>query len=180
MPLAQVWRSYWRYMVVGLVLAATAWAVSPSLFLWMTPVLLGLTLAVPLAALTADRAPGRFLARLGLLRIPEEAAPPAILLRAASIIRELEQQAPQDPWRLLMGEPALLAAHRAMLPPARRPGDGPIDADLVLGLARLAEATDLTSGIAALSSRERAAVLASANGLDRLNALYSNALYRQV
>jgi membrane glycosyltransferase len=170
-PLRQVWSSYWRYMAFGLVLAGIAWAVSPSLFLWMTPVLLGLTLAVPLAAFTADRAPGRLLGRLGLLRIPEEVAPPAILSRAAAIIGELEGQAPADPWRLLLTDPVLLAAHRAMLPPARIAGHGPLDADLVLGLARLAEASDLKGALEALSTRERAAVLANADGVDRLAAI---------
>ena len=167
-PLRQVWSSYWRIMAFGLVLAAIAWAVSPSLFLWMTPVLLGLTLAVPLAALTAEAAPGLLLARLGLLRIAEEVAPPAILQRAAALIAEAERRAPADPWRMLLGDPVLLGAHRAMLPPARIPGHGPIDADLVLGLARLAEAPDLDAALDALSARERAAVLGNHEGLDRL------------
>jgi membrane glycosyltransferase len=171
-PLAEVWASYWRYMVFGLILAAAAWAVSPSLFLWMTPVLLGLTLAVPLAGLTANRGPGQFLGRLGLLRIPEERTPPAILSRAATLVRELEAHKPADPWKMLLSDPALLNAHRAMLPAPRRPGQGPLDDDLVLGMARLSEAPDLPGGLAALSVRERAAVLASADGLDRLEALY--------
>ncbi len=170
-PLREVWRAYWLYALFGLVLAGIAWAVSPSLFLWMTPVLLGLTLAVPLAAVTAHRVPGQALRRMGLLRIPEEAAPPVILSRAQDLARALQAEAPVDPWRLLLGDAALLAAHRAMLPPPRARGEGAIDADLVLGLARLDEASDLTAGLASLSTRERAAVLADARGVDRLSAL---------
>ena len=170
-PLREVWRAYWFYTLFGLILAGTAWAVSPSLFLWMTPVLLGLTLAVPLAGLTADRAPGRLLWQLGLLRIPEEATPPDILTRAARLTDQLQAEAPADPWRLLLGDAALLAAHRTMLPPPRARGEGVIDPDLVLGLARLDEAGDLAGGLASLSSRERTAVLADARGVDRLRDL---------
>src|SRR4029077_17797522 len=65
-------RSYAGHTVFGLVFAAAAYVVSPSLLLWMQPVVLGLTLAIPLAALTAHRGPGRVLRNLGLLRTPEE------------------------------------------------------------------------------------------------------------
>ncbi len=174
-PLREVWRAYWLYTLFGLILAGIAWAVSPALFLWMTPVLLGLTLAVPLAALTADRVAGRLLGRLGLLRIPEEAAPPPILMRAALLIAQLQAEVPADPWRLLLGDAALLAAHRAMLPPPRGRGEGAIDPDLVLGLARLDEAGDLADALASLSGRERTAVLADAGGVDRLRGLLQRA-----
>ncbi|TLU72340.1 glucans biosynthesis glucosyltransferase MdoH [Lichenicoccus roseus] len=171
-PWREVWRGYWRHMLFGLVLTAIAWTVSPALFLWMTPVLLGLVLAVPLAAITADRAPGLGLARLGLLRIPEEVATPPILARANALARELEATIPADPLEALLRDPALLAAHRAMLPPPRRRGEGAPEADLLVGLAKLSDADTLPAALAGLSARERAAVLGDAGGLDRLLALH--------
>ena len=54
----------------------------------MLPVVLGLALAIPLAALTAKRGDGLALRRLGLLRIPEERLPPAVLARAAVLQHE--------------------------------------------------------------------------------------------
>ena len=61
----------------GLRSACVAWAVSLSLALWMLPVVLGLALAIPLALLTGRRWAG------GLLRTPEDVAPPPVVARAA-------------------------------------------------------------------------------------------------
>ena len=78
-PLGQVVR---RHTLLGLLLGGTAWLVSPYLALWMLPVVLGLALAIPLAAFSAATGPGEAFRRLGLLRIPEEVRPPATLAKA--------------------------------------------------------------------------------------------------
>lgn len=52
--------------------AALAWTTSPTLFWWLSPVLLGLIVAVPLSVATSRPTPGAWLRRLGLLLTPEE------------------------------------------------------------------------------------------------------------
>ncbi|HEX3984490.1 MAG TPA: glucan biosynthesis glucosyltransferase H, partial [Acidisoma sp.] len=169
-PLRLIWRQYWRFMVFGLVLAGIAYAVSPALFLWMTPVLVGLVLAVPLVLLTGSSRIGLALQRMGLLRIVEEARPSPVMSRAEALRAARVPEAP-DAIHHLLSDPALLAAHRAMLPPPRRPGRDPIEVPLLVGLTKLAEAETLQKAIDQLSRQETAAVLASAEGLDRLEAL---------
>ena len=71
----------------------------------------------------------------------------------------------------LLADPALLAAHRAMLPPPRRPRVDPIEVTPLLARAKLAEAETLADGWAALTPAERAAALADAEALDRMVAL---------
>ncbi|MCB8881001.1 glucans biosynthesis glucosyltransferase MdoH [Acidisoma cellulosilytica] len=174
-PLRLVWRQYWRFMAFGIGLAVIAYAVSPALFLWMTPVLVGLVLAVPLVMLTASSGVGLALQRMGLLSIPEERQPNAILRSAAGLRAAEAPSVPgasmQGAIRHLLGDAALLAAHRAMLPPARRPGQDPIDVPLLVGLTKIAEADTLQKAIDQLSKQETAAVLGSADGLDRLQEL---------
>ncbi len=167
-PLSVVWSGYWRYMVFGIVLAIIAWLVSPALFLWMSPVLIGLALAVPLVSLTAGRDLGLAFGRAGLLRIPEETAPPAVLSRAVALQRAGSDLEPGESLRRLLRDPVLLDAHRAMLPPERRRGVDPFEPVLALGLAKLDEADDLPGALRLLSSAERAAVLGNRQGLDRL------------
>ena len=169
-PLRVVWRQYWRFMVFGLVLAVAAYAVSPALFLWMTPVLAGLVLAVPLVVMTGSQGLGAGLRRLGLLRITEERTPSGVMVRAEAC--QAAFAAPSDgAVSQLLRDPLLLRAHEAMLPPARRPGHDPIDVPLLVGLTKLAEAVTLEGAIAALTRQETAAVLGSAEGLSRLMAL---------
>jgi membrane glycosyltransferase len=169
-PFRDMMRGYARHTGFGLAFATAAYLVSPFLFLWMLPVVLGLALAIPLAALTARQGPGVALGRLGLLRIPEEHSPPAVLSRAAELYQSLRGIEAEEAVTRLLRDRRLLEAHRAMLPPPRRRKDQ-LDPDLVMGLARLAEAENLAEAIASLSPREKAAVLGDERGLERLIAL---------
>jgi membrane glycosyltransferase len=181
-PLRDVIRLYRRHTILGVLLGIGAWAVSPYLALWMLPVVLGLALAVPLAALTGRRSLGIGLRRIGLLRIPEEDPTPAVLRRTATLYREMvDRQAVDQPSArrpvlgdvaTLLGDPALLAAHRQMLPPGRRPGIDPLNVALLTGAAKLAEADGLDSVWPKLDAAEKAAVLSDGPALDRLVALH--------
>jgi membrane glycosyltransferase len=169
-PLRQIIGRYWRYTAFGLALGVAAWLVSTPLVLWMSPVVLGMVLAVPLAAITGTRWPGLALQRIGLLLIPEERRPPTELARANALFRLLGAQA-QPGVADMLADPRLRAAHVAMLPPQRRPGIDPIDPTLAVGLARVEEAPTLAAALEQLSRAEKAAVLGDARGVARLVAL---------
>jgi membrane glycosyltransferase len=175
MPVAQVVRLYWRHTGLGLLFGGLAWLVSPFLALWMSPVVLGLALAIPLAALTAAAAPGRALRRVGLLRTPEELHPPAALAQAGSFYRALKdaEGSEENALTRLYRDPVLAAEHRRMLPPTRRRGQDPIDVPLLIALARIEEADTATDAWNAMNREERAAALSNAQALDRLLALAS-------
>lgn len=78
-PLGDAVRQFGGATLTGLAatVAAATWV--PGLLPWLSPVLTGLVLAIPLAMLTSSSAAGRSLEKLGLLLIPEETAPPPIL-----------------------------------------------------------------------------------------------------
>jgi membrane glycosyltransferase len=170
-PLRAFIHQYRRHTLLGLVVGGVAWAVSPYLALWMLPVVLGLALAVPLATWTARRSAGQALRRIGLLRIPEESQPPAVLQRAAEVSRTLAAQSPGSSILALLRDPDLLAEHRAMLPPARRSGIDPLNVPLLTGRAKLDEAASLEPVWVTLSGLEKAAVLSDETALRRLRAL---------
>jgi membrane glycosyltransferase len=168
-PFVQTARQYRAHTAVGLALGLASYLVSPSLLLWMSPVVLGLALAIPMAAWTAGRGPGQALRRLGLLRIPEEQTPPAVLAEAERLQAELETAAPSA-FRHLVSDTRLMLAHAAMLPPPRARGT-PFNPALLMGLAKLEEATTLDDAAAVLTRQETAAVLAEPRGLALLRTL---------
>lgn len=170
MAFGQFARLYGRHTCLGFLLGGMAWLVSPYLALWMLPVVLGMTLAIPLAAFTAATAPSRTLGRLGLLRIPEEVRPPAALARAIELYRQLKKPEGTGESALarLIGDPALAEAHLRMLPPPQRKGTKPIDVPLLVALARIDEADTATAAWNAMSREERLAALSSAKAYDQL------------
>ena len=166
-----VWAGYWRHTTFGAVLAVCAYLISPALFAWMLPVLAGLGLAIPLVALTASRTCGRALRRVGLLQISEERSPPPLLVHAAALRATLDPKAPEDAIQRLMRDPALLQKHRAMLPPPRVRGHGPLNPALVLGLAKLEDVDSIDAVSAMLTQAEIVAILGANQALDRLEQL---------
>jgi membrane glycosyltransferase len=163
-PASETRRLYRRHTVLGLALGVVAWLVSLSLALWMLPVVLGLALAIPLALVTGRRWGG------GILATPEDVAPPWVVARAAALQHGWKTTVTPGVARLF-GDRVLLAAHKAMLPPPRRPRLDPIDATLLQARARLDESETLEDALATLSASELAAVLGDASAIEHLSAL---------
>jgi membrane glycosyltransferase len=163
---------YRWHTVLGLMLGGIAWAVSSSLALWMAPVVLGLALAIPLAALTARRGTGLALRRLGLLRVPEEMHPPDVLACANRLTRDIstEHDTVRGMLRLLK-DPVLYAAHRRMLPVAPPTHPDAIDVALAVARARLDLAQSPAEAFAAMTPAEQLACLADPVSLDKLTTL---------
>lgn len=151
-----------RLTLIGILMGAAAYAVSWSLFLWMSPVTIGLLLAMPLAALTARSRAGIRLRKLHLLLIPEERQPPGILVRA----NELAVTHPDESAHIgtLLRNDHLRQAHADMLtplPPHRR---GKVDHDLVLAKAKLDEADTVDEAMGFLATNELRALLTDPDG----------------
>jgi membrane glycosyltransferase len=164
-PIGTVVRLYAWHTIFGTLLAVSSFLVSPYLLAWMSPVVLGQTLSIPLALVTGSPSVGRALRRVGLLRIPEEVQPPAVLATAVARAQALGNAPAPEAMRRLHDDPALRAAHVHMLPPTRRRSE---DSGLATGLAKLEEADTVDGAAAALTRSEKAAVLGSATGLERL------------
>ncbi|MFA6266615.1 MAG: glucans biosynthesis glucosyltransferase MdoH [Pseudolabrys sp.] len=164
LPFSELLRRYGPLTLIGVVLGAAALAVSTSLFLWMTPVTVGLSLAMPLAALTAKAGLN------GLLMVPEEHSPPRELSRANALSNELVG-AEMPLAELLRDQPDLMQAHLRKLPPSppHRPGD--VDRTLVIAKAKLAEFDSLDQALKILSAREQRSILSDPDAFRALLAL---------
>ncbi len=163
LPVSALLRRFGRLTAIGILLAAAAYAVSLSLFFWMTPVTLGLLLAAPLAAVTARPDVGTALRKLRLLVIPEERNPPQILARANELAVALREN-DLSLVELLRREPMLCQAHFGTLAPARQRPRGDIDADLAIAKAKMAELETMEETLLSLTANEKRALLSDPHG----------------
>ena len=97
LPLSSLLQSYGGLTLAGTLAGIAAYLVSPGLAAWMSPVIAGLVLSIPIVALTSARRPGRWLRRARIFATPEELAPPPVLVRAAELRAQPHAPLPEAP-----------------------------------------------------------------------------------
>ncbi|AWM87198.1 glucans biosynthesis glucosyltransferase MdoH [Microvirga sp. 17 mud 1-3] len=169
-PMQDIIRRHRWHTVLGALTGISAFMIATSLFLWMSPTILGLLLAIPLSWLSGQLGAGLALKRLGLLRTPEEHEPPAIAVRA----NELQQRNTsfgfddQDGLFALCCDRELRERHAEMLSPASRRKRGEIETDRALAEAKLTDAETVEEALGWLKPKERMAILKDPALLTRL------------
>ncbi len=83
-------RSYGGLSVFGVFIGVLAYNVSPPLAMWMSPVVIGMALSVPVVALTSHRLVGAVLRHWGIFLIPEETGPSKVLMRVSELRRDMQ------------------------------------------------------------------------------------------
>jgi membrane glycosyltransferase len=163
---SETMRRYGTATLLGIVFALVAYAVSPSLLLWMLPVVVGLVLAVPLVMLTASTRVGEGLRAMGLLLIPEERQAPAVLARANELAASLGIG--NEDVAQLLRDADFQQAHLDMLenPPPRRRGE--VNVPLVVGMAKLADVVEREDLFALLHPQELFALLSHSPSAEKL------------
>ncbi|MFN3853453.1 MAG: glucans biosynthesis glucosyltransferase MdoH [Phreatobacter sp.] len=160
-PFRAIVQRHWRHTLLGIIAAIAAFSISPYIFAWMSPTIVGLWLAVPTSWASASAGIGWALRRAHLLLIPEESTPPPIAQRAVVLGREFEAMALEDrkALDLVHDDSTFRDLHQAIIqvPPARVRGR--IDADRVIAEAKLTDAQSIEDARAWLTGRETVLVL---------------------
>lgn len=149
----------------GLVWGVSAYILHPAFFWWLSPVLAGLVLSIPLSIALSQRTFGQAALRAGLFRVPEETVPPHELRRLRQNLAECYQQMPPiEPLRTDYGllqavlDPYINAVHVSLLR-QRRPSEEARDWFVQLRTRLLAE------GPAQLTQKEKLALLLDAESM---------------
>jgi membrane glycosyltransferase len=160
-PWKDIVRRHRSHTVLGALAGISAFTIATSLFLWMSPTILGLLLAIPLSWLSGQLGAGLALKRWGLLLTPEEHQPPAIAIRA----NELQARNAafgfddDDGIRALYDDAGLRERHIEMLPSAPHRKRGEIETDRALAEAKLVDAETIDDALSWLKQKERMVVL---------------------
>jgi membrane glycosyltransferase len=164
---SDAWHFHKRHMFLSCVTAVIVWFLSPPLLAWLSPALLGLFLAVPLSRASGSERLGRWLARLALLRTPEEAETPALVARREELVREAAA-APDDGLRHLARNRESRLTH--INGNLARPADprGHPDPYAFTAEQKLKDARSLDEALAWLTAIERVEVAGDARLLNQL------------
>jgi membrane glycosyltransferase len=114
--------------LIGVVAGVLSYLYIPAFFWWFTPVLLGLTLAIPVSILSSSMALGRQSRQIGLFLTPEESEPPAVLHYLEENLQDDEpalpalQGIPVNRFIQALTDPYVNALHRSLLPECEPPG----------------------------------------------------------
>jgi membrane glycosyltransferase len=160
-PMPDIVRRHRWHTLLGALTGLSAFLIATSLFLWMSPTIVGLLLAIPLSWLSGQLGAGLALKRMGLLMTPEEHRPPAIAQRANALQVHNAERGFDDTDALLAlyQDPGLREQHEAMLPvtPPRKRGE--IETDRALAEAKLVDAETIGDALTWLKPKERMVVL---------------------
>jgi len=137
----------------GLLMGLSAFAVSLPLLLWMSPVIAGLVLSIPLGLLTSRRS-----ARAGLFATPEDNHPPQVVLRANELAASARLEV-TGALQQLRQDAELLEYHLDSLPPASHRKWGPIDVPLATARAKIEQCETFDEAVSWLDRSEVRAVL---------------------
>jgi membrane glycosyltransferase len=166
LPRAELTRKYALPTLFGVAMAAIAYAVSLPLLFWMAPVIAGLLLSIPIAMLSSRQSDPN----TGLLRTPEQTAPPQVLVRANELAI-VSGSVTVSPLQELVEDGPLLESHLMNLPDDKRRNRGQVDPNLAIARAKIEDAESFDEALSYLTQRETFAVLNSATLLRVLSAM---------
>jgi len=154
-PISDIVRRHRGHVALGIFTGIVTYLISPSLFAWMSPTILGLLLAILISWGTGLVSVGIALRRFGLLWTPEERSPPEIAERANGLQAHYGDFDQIDGIRALHGDARLREHHTALLPHLPRRRRGEIDRDHVVAEAKIADAETIADASHWLTAREK-------------------------
>jgi membrane glycosyltransferase len=152
--LSEAVRRHGSSTALGILWGMVAYRYMPEFFWWLTPVLAGLVLSIPLSILSSRPDIGRAARALGLFLIPEEIDPPQVLARLPRFRAELESERPSGSGlERLLSDAQARQVHLDLLPEPE--GDDPLHRHHLTGLRLKAK----LRGVNALTRKERMQVM---------------------
>ena len=163
----EAWSVHWPHVAIGIVIGTIAYLLSPTLLAWLSPTLAGLFLAIPLSKVSGSTGAGRFFARLGLLRTPEEKHVPDLLRRRDELLQSATPP-PTEALRFIARNRQAMLAHVAGNAPRPAEARGHPDPHRLTAEQKVKDAKSLHEALSWLGPAERIHVAGDPRLLERL------------
>jgi membrane glycosyltransferase len=160
-------RIHWVHGVIGVLTGVIAYLISPTLFLWLTPTLAGLLLAIPLSKMSGSVLVGRMMHSLGILRTPEEKHAPWVIQRRDELLAQAKEPA-RDALRYLAADRQARYAHITGNLPRPAETRGHPDPHRLTAEQKVHDASTLTEALSWLGPAEKVHVAGDPRLLERL------------
>lgn len=111
-------RAHWGHTLLGLGWGTLAWWLDRPFFWWLSPVLSGMALSIPVSVLSSRASLGKLARKLGLFLTPEELSPPWEITRLRARMALDESSLSSEPDRelsLAVLDPYVNATHVSLL-----------------------------------------------------------------
>ena len=158
-PWGTLFRRHWLQTLSGLIVSITLLSVSPPLFAWMAPALIGLMFALPLSAASGSVAFGKALRVIGLLVVPEEIAVPRVIALRNEIEHRLASWLEGVTIERLLHDDLARQRHFAAVQPRPAASRGNPDVMFMTARAKLGDAHSVAEALDWLTPQERMAVV---------------------
>jgi membrane glycosyltransferase len=166
-------RIHWVHGVIGVLTGVIAYLISPTLFLWLTPTLAGLLLAIPLSKMSGSVLVGKLMHSLGILRTPEEKHAPWVIQRRDELMAKANEPA-RDALRYLATDRQARYAHITGNLPRPAETRGHPDPHRLTAEQKVHDASTLTEAMTWLGPAEKVHVAGDPRLLERLAELPEN------
>lgn len=166
----EAWRFHWGHTLAGILLTLLFAYLAPGLLPWLSPVLAGMLLSIPLSRYSGSTGLGRWLMGLGILCTPEEVQVPEVVGRRDALVAT-SPPLPTEGLRALAQDARARQQHLAVNlapPPPRRGAPEPA---LLVATRKLADARTLDEALGWLTPAEQVFVASDAALLARLGEL---------
>jgi membrane glycosyltransferase len=163
----EAWRVHWPHFLMGILIGAIAFFISPTLLAWLAPTLIGLLLAVPMSKLSGSVRIGRMLGWLGLLRTPEEKQLPPLVSRRNELL-ERAGTMPGDGLRYIARNRQARYAHITGNMPRPAESRGHPDPHRLTAERKVLDAKTLNEALSWLAPAERVHVAGDPRLLERM------------
>ena len=158
-PWGTLLRRHWLQTLSGIVLSAVLLFVSPPLFLWMSPALVGLVFALPLSAASGSLFAAKVARVFGFLTVPEEVRVPHVIALRDEAEVHLEQVLDGVTIERLLSDELARQRHFAAVQPRPPATRGHPDVMFITARAKLGDAQTAAEALGWLTPPERLAVL---------------------